>query len=73
MFEIRPKTRVHLHYFLPILTKIVMYGQILVKLNSTKFHENPLSGFRVFSCGFCDFYRLSAELRTRLKTKYVRA
>jgi hypothetical protein len=36
-----------------ISTKIGMHRQnrkILVKLSSIKFHENPLSGFRVVSC-----------------------
>lgn len=35
----------------PILAKIWMPPQILTELCSAKFHENLLSGFRVFICG----------------------
>jgi hypothetical protein len=39
------------HYSCQILIPIEFSGQILGKYSNTKFHENPISGSRVVSCG----------------------
>jgi hypothetical protein len=45
----RAETRAfkNVRYICPILTKIVMFGQTLIKLPNIKFHENPLSRSRI--------------------------
>jgi hypothetical protein len=39
------------HYFCLILTCIVIRLQVLMKLDSTEFHEFPFDGSPIVSCG----------------------
>jgi hypothetical protein len=41
-------------HFSPIVTKIVMSGQILMKLPNTRWHENMFNGSWAVTCGLTD-------------------